>query len=48
MKLLWIEVGRVYDDKAIAFDLAGIVFGACKVLDFNSIFVENVKALRLA
>jgi hypothetical protein len=44
LKLLWIEVGRVYDDKAIAFDLASIVFSACKVLDFNSIFVENVKA----
>ena len=47
MKLLWIEVGRVYDDKAIAFDLPSVVFGACKVLDLNSIFVKDVKALSL-
>jgi hypothetical protein len=46
--LFWIEVGRVYDDKAIVFDLPGVVFGACKVLDLNSIFVEDVKALCLA
>ena len=48
MKLLWIEVGRVYDDKAIAFDLPSIVFGACKVLDLTSIFVEDGKAFCLA
>ena len=41
MKLLWIEVGRVYDDKAIALDLPSVVFGACKVLDLTSIFVED-------
>jgi hypothetical protein len=46
--LLWIEVGRVYDDNAIAFDLPSVVFGACKVLDLTSIFVEDVKALCFA
>ena len=48
MKLLWIEVGRVYDDEAIAFDLPSVVFGACKVLDLTSIFVEDVETLCLA
>src|SRR5215471_18597178 len=43
LKLLWIEVGRVYDDEAIAFDLPSVVFGACKVLDLTSIFVEDVE-----
>jgi len=42
--LLWIKVGRIYDDKAIAGDLPSVVFGACKVLDLTSIFVEDVKA----
>ena len=48
MKLLWIEVGGVYDNKSVAFDLPSVVFGTCKVLDLNSIFVEDVKALCLA
>ena len=45
MKLLWIEVGGVYDNKAVALDLPSVVFGACKVLDLKSILVEDVKAL---
>jgi hypothetical protein len=44
LKLLWIEVGGVYDNKAVAFDLPSVVFGTSKVLDLNSIFVEDVKA----
>jgi len=46
--LLWIEVGGVYNDKAVAFDLPSVVFGTCKVLDLDSLFVEDVKALCLA
>ena len=45
LKLLWIEVGGVYDNKAVALDLPSVVFGACKVLDLKSILVEDVKAL---
>ena len=48
MKLLWIEVGRVYDDKAVAVDLPSVVFGTCKILELTSIFVEDVRALCLA
>jgi len=48
LKLLWIKVGRIYNDKAIACDLPSVVFGACKVLDLTSIFVEDVKAFCLA
>ena len=48
MKLLWIEVGRVYDDKAVAFNLPSVVFGTCKILELTSIFVEDVRALCLA
>jgi len=47
LKLLWIEIGRIDDDKAVAFDLPGVAFGACKVLDLTSIFVEEIKALSL-
>jgi hypothetical protein len=46
--LLRIEVGRVYDDEAIAFDLPSVVFGACKVLDLTSRFVKDVETLCLA
>ena len=48
LKLLWIEVGRVYDDKAIVCDVPSVVFGACKVFDLTSIFVEDIKAFCLA
>jgi hypothetical protein len=40
-----LDVGGVYDNKAVAFDLPSVVFGACKVLDLKSILVEDVKAL---
>src|SRR4029077_18912477 len=47
LKLLWIKVRRIYNDNAIACDFPSIVFGACKVLDLASIFVEDVKAFCL-
>ena len=38
LKLLWIEVGGVYDNKAVAFDLPSVVFGTSKVLETVSGF----------
>src|SRR5262249_12273637 len=38
----------LYDDKAVASNLPSVVFGACKVFDLTSIFVEDVKAFCFA